>query len=345
MQVVEKNNKARNSNLELYRIIVMLLIVAHHYVVNDYGLWTKMSESPFTFNSSFYYILGMWGKTGINCFVMITGYFMCTSKITLTKFMKLYLQIVFYSIIALGVSTVFYGKFSTINLLWCFCPIKGISTNFMGCFIIFYLLIPFLNIVFENISKKMHVMLIALLLFSYVIMPLQTKYDVFMNYISWFITLYFISSFIRRYSIWKEDNSKIWAGLTLLSIGLSIVSVLLIVHITQGAHAYYLVGEVNRPFALLTGIASFVFFKGVNIRQNKFINIVAASTFGVFLLHTRLSKFLWKDMINVQQYYVAPIVSVLIIFAVYVICTLIDFIRIKLIEKPLFSALRNRNVL
>ena len=27
--------KVRNSNLELYRIIVMLLIVAHHYVVNS----------------------------------------------------------------------------------------------------------------------------------------------------------------------------------------------------------------------------------------------------------------------------------------------------------------------
>ena len=28
-------SKERNSNLELYRIIVMLLIVAHHYVVNS----------------------------------------------------------------------------------------------------------------------------------------------------------------------------------------------------------------------------------------------------------------------------------------------------------------------
>lgn len=27
--------KQRNSNLELYRIIVMLAIVAHHYVVNS----------------------------------------------------------------------------------------------------------------------------------------------------------------------------------------------------------------------------------------------------------------------------------------------------------------------
>ena len=35
--------KQRNSNLELYRIIVMLLIVAHHYVVNS-GMMEEMAK-------------------------------------------------------------------------------------------------------------------------------------------------------------------------------------------------------------------------------------------------------------------------------------------------------------
>jgi len=35
--------KVRNSSIELYRIIVMLLIVAHHYVVNS-GLLDIMSD-------------------------------------------------------------------------------------------------------------------------------------------------------------------------------------------------------------------------------------------------------------------------------------------------------------
>jgi len=37
-------SNVRNSNLELYRIIVMLLIVAHHYVVNS-GLVDVMAEN------------------------------------------------------------------------------------------------------------------------------------------------------------------------------------------------------------------------------------------------------------------------------------------------------------
>ena len=97
----ESSRKERNSNLELYRIIVMLLIVAHHYVVNS-GLMSVMKEEPLHIQSIFLYLFGMWGKTGINCFVMITGYFMCKSHISLRKFMKLLFEIYFYNLIITG---------------------------------------------------------------------------------------------------------------------------------------------------------------------------------------------------------------------------------------------------
>lgn len=57
----------RNSNIEFYRIIVMLLIVAHHYVVNS-GLIEKMQESPLSPQSLFYYIFGVWGQNGNKLF-------------------------------------------------------------------------------------------------------------------------------------------------------------------------------------------------------------------------------------------------------------------------------------
>ena len=76
----------------------MLLIVAHHYVVNS-GLMNydgPIYSSGFNWRSVFLLIFGMWGKIGINCFVLITGYFMCRSKITLKKFLKLILEVLFY---------------------------------------------------------------------------------------------------------------------------------------------------------------------------------------------------------------------------------------------------------
>ncbi len=134
--------KQRDSNLELFRIIVMLSIIAHHYVVNS-GIWGVIQESEPSTNTLFYYLFGMWGKTGINCFVLITGWFMCTSQITLRKFLKLLLEIEFYKII-IGIIFILVGKetFSSDWLLGLL-PVRNIKTGFVSCFLLFFLLIHF----------------------------------------------------------------------------------------------------------------------------------------------------------------------------------------------------------
>ena len=59
------DRQRRNTNLELFRIISMLFIVAHHYVVNS-GMMDNMWENPWATNSLFFFIIGAWGKIGIN---------------------------------------------------------------------------------------------------------------------------------------------------------------------------------------------------------------------------------------------------------------------------------------
>lgn len=70
----------------------MLFIVSHYYLVNSGLLPVIENFTPpgneLSLKVCFFYLFGMWGKTGINCFVLITGYFMCKSQITLRKFLK-----------------------------------------------------------------------------------------------------------------------------------------------------------------------------------------------------------------------------------------------------------------
>lgn len=75
----------RNSNIELFCIILMLVIIAHHYVVNS-GITTCYDVSDITPNMIFLQLFGFGGKIGINCFTLITGYFMVKSKWSLRKF-------------------------------------------------------------------------------------------------------------------------------------------------------------------------------------------------------------------------------------------------------------------
>ena len=48
--MVEMNKKHRDSNLELFRVLVMLSIIAHHYVVNS-GVWNAIQADGPTMNS------------------------------------------------------------------------------------------------------------------------------------------------------------------------------------------------------------------------------------------------------------------------------------------------------
>lgn len=145
----------------------MLLIVAHHYVVNS-GLMQTIQASNNILSSNLMLLFGAWGKTGINCFVLITGYFMCKSSFSLKKLIKLYLQITFYALAIYGIFCIA-GKeaFSPFKLLWKLWPVKSISDNFVVCFLVFYLFIPFLNILVNSMSRTLgYAMMSVLVIFS-----------------------------------------------------------------------------------------------------------------------------------------------------------------------------------
>ena len=101
----EINKEYRESGLELFRILTMLQIIAHHYVVNS-GLMAVIFADPLNTKSIFLLLFGALGKTGINCFLLITGYFMCKSEITMKKFLKLIIQVEFYKILFFAIFTI-----------------------------------------------------------------------------------------------------------------------------------------------------------------------------------------------------------------------------------------------
>ena len=69
----QKTSRAmRDSNIELFRIITMIMIVAHHYVVNSGLMDIVEAQKSLGTQDIFLLIFVSEGKTGINCFVLIT---------------------------------------------------------------------------------------------------------------------------------------------------------------------------------------------------------------------------------------------------------------------------------
>ena len=348
------NNKklgGRDSNFELFRIVLMLLIISHHYVVNS-GFSQLYDYTQVTMNMIFLQFFGFAGKIGINCFVFITGYFMIKSKFKWEKLLKLYLEIKFYRIVVyilflilgyekLGVSEVIHVIF---NVSY------GAQYGFDGTFVFLYMLIPFINAMLLNLSQKLHLTLVGILVFLYTFISTFLFHDTYSN-LGWMITTYIIAAYVRLYPCKWFENRKIYIWSTILSVVLSWTSILVVDFVGSKlgfTSCYYMIANEHKFLALACSFSLFMLFKNIKIKQNKVINTIAASTFGVLLIHGNsdaMRKFLWQDVLHNTSYYNSPFLvvhAILSVFLVYVVCVCIDQVRIHLLEKPLFSYIEKR---
>lgn len=342
----------RSSNLELYRIVCMLMIVAHHYVVNS-GVMAAtgpIGENPQAVNSLFMMLFGAWGKTGINCFLMITGYFMCTSRITLRKFIKLLAQIYFYHLLLYPIFLLAgYETLSVSRLVKLALPFWGFNKGFTSCFIIFYLTIPFWTILVQNMTKRQHTVLLILLLSCYTLLGSIPTFKVTFNYITWFGIIFLIASYIRLYPSPLFERRALWGWLTLLFIMLGLASVAVLqskLHV-----GFFFMSDCNKFFAVTVAVCSFLWFKNLNIKYSKVINAFGAATFGVLLIHANsnaMRQWLWKDTVDVIGHYQALstggliLYSIGVVLAIFIICNLIDQLRIATLEKWFFRWYDNK---
>lgn len=279
---------------------------------------------------------------------------MCKSLITTQKFLKLLFEVLFYNILIYILFVISGYEVFSYNSFLQLIPSRYVADGFVSCFLIFYLCIPFLNVLINNLDRKKHGLLILLSLFIYTIHASLPYMGVTMNYVSWFIVLYFISFYIRLYPSKYYSNTSLWIICTFLCILLSAFSVIgilwLNVNYGKDIFPYRMLSYSNVILALLTAVCSFMWFKNINIPQNKYINMIGGLTFGVLLIHANsdtMRKWLWQDILdnvghyNDNYFWLRPIISVVFIFFV---CIIIDIIRIISIERPLFRYIINRNL-
>ena len=113
----------------------------------------------------------------------------------------------------------------------------------------------------------------------------------------------------------------------------------------MGLESYFFFHDSHKFLAVTFSVSMFLFFKNIKIHNSRIINTAAASTFGILLIHANsnaMRRFLWCDVFNNVSVYNSKYIvlhSISAVLLVYVVCLVIDSIRITVMEKPLFSKL------
>jgi len=315
----------RTSNFELMRIALIFMILCLHYLGHG-GAIDNLTLSNFNFYTA--YFEECLCLIAVNCFILIAGYYQMNFKTR--KLFNLWGQVFFYST---TISIIFWFlKFEPITIkevIRTFFPLIMGRWWFFSVYVVLYLLSPFINIILNNIDKKLHLKLLGILLFFNVILTSlnSTYFNNSGSDIESFILLYCLGSYIRKYDIPQINYFLVYL--------LSSVLLLLCMIIFKN----YNINHIDRLFSynfILTEISSlslFLSFRKIQI-QSTLINKVASAVFGIYLIsdHPYVRYYLYSKILFTQNYYFSSLFiphMIVSVFFIFIVCLFVETIRQK----------------
>ncbi len=321
----------RNSNIELLRILCMVLIVCHHYAVHGGFSF----EGGWSWNRSLIGLLSSGGKLGVNCFVLISGYFLCEQVEHRWKALaKLAINVcIFYG--AWYFAAVLF-QVDTLHLKGLLrliaAPIRG-EWWFATTYLTLMAFAPWISRGLKTMTRREHGLLIGTMVFLWSVFPTLGFAPVEGNNLTWFVLLYVLASYLRWYPdtfISKRNISGIivcvimaFILLRCAVIGLPSTGLVWVLHRFVGF-------EMDNLLMLLLSVALFCWFAGRRAFCDGKINTVAAAMFGVYLLHDcRYRWVLWESLFHNARFQDSPwliVHAVVSIGLVFVGCTAVSML-------------------
>ncbi len=329
------NTKARNPKFEALRVILMLFIVIGHCIFHCIG---KQGNYSFPLNSFMgganfvvLYAANLVFSVAVNCFVMISGYFLINKyKHRWSSLLKLYTETLFYSSI---ITFVFYlfSDVSSKKLLLSFIPLYTNQYWFVTSYLGLMLLAPFISLLVKILSRNQYTLLLFLFFvidFKFFLGHIFSNYDSLMH----FSFLYLLAGYFRIYDI-KIDKKYLMILIFLLWF---FVLLLFVVYFMFKMHG----GLKNTGYnglLLLLSIPLFVFMIKTKWCGTKFAFILSKISpycFGIYLIHDHplVRNFIWNHLreYSISSIYILNALCMGIF--VFVVCLIIDFIRSYIFE-------------
>lgn len=343
--------KTRESNFELMRIISMFMIVLWHVIIHGRLLGSSTGLTNLIYNLLLCVFI-----VHVNSFILASGYFQSNNNFSLKKFLKLFgLQWFYRAVITIILYSFNIVTMSYVELINEVLPIGSANYWFINCYLVLYLLSPFLNKLISALNQIEYrrLLLVSFLLFS--IISYVTNNSMVSNNgytIIQFCFLYLIGAYFKRFPVRKNYHFKnfsreksqliflsVFVFCFFLNFTLYLASIQLSTYTNkyiQQIASYIASSQYNysTPIAIIQSISYFLYFETLNLKNN-FINKVASIILGIYLIHDNMyiRTFLYK-LIRIdtgkQQAFSSLFWMLIAGIGIFLSCLLIELLRSKL---------------
>ena len=330
----------RDTNLDLLRILSMMMIITLHSC--NHGGLVNGTLVPGTFNWYLGELIFAGCHVAVNCFVLLSGYFQCTSQFKLKRVVSLWVQVSFYSVVLYTVAAVYCGDLSVIELVKRVFVVITEQYWFVTAYLLMYIVSPFLNCMIAAMNKRSHFLCCCVLLVIFCVAHnLAYVYDfgdVDGGYtFLWFCILYIVAAYIRLHvpaETKHRSRGLLVYGCCALGVGVA----RFVAHyattwlfgapmLTSFFHSY------NSILVVPASIGLFMAMRAVKVEGNaaKAIGFFAPLAFGVYLIHDHPSirPMLWsilKPHAFAGSAWMVPYVLVCVI-GILLVCCAVEWVR------------------
>ncbi|MGN0730494.1 MAG: acyltransferase [Treponema sp.] len=327
--------KTRNSNIELLRLVLMSFVVLLHFN-NDTMGGAFVLVKDFPIENGILRMLEAFCACAVNCFMIVSGYFLFTNtKVRFGKILDILLIVIFYRFFDYFCRIIFLGdRLSIKQFIACFLPANYFAIFYVIC----YLFSPFIAKIFRESSDKSTNFLMAGLFIVFIIIPtlldIANDLHIFNDHgflspisvrgngggdtiVQFFVMLCF-GMWIRK----TEINPKTW----ILMVVYAASSVLIAVMKRK-------INTYNYDFVLnvLNAAVLFLLFNKMKF-QSKAINFTSKSCFAIYCIHTGgFANTLWTKFFIIEEHFSQGIMNAIIWILVCVgtmfgVCLAISFL-------------------
>lgn len=326
--------KKKNIGIELLRIVAMMMVLLLHELGQG-GLLDNTHQ--FSMNFELSWALESLALVAVNCYALVTGYLMVTSKFKIKRVIGLWLQVIFYSWIILIVSLLVGCKISTYQIIANMLPTIFKGYWYFNAYLGMYFFIPIINKGARCISQTWYrnIVISILILNSVIPTIVPNSIDTFTinrGYSpTWLLIMYLVGGYIKLYNPlgyvpqYKKFCSYLFFSVcTFMITNVSGVVKMLITG-QQGVTHHFM--AYNSIFILLASISLFLFFINLKIKKVNFQKIIiffGPLSFSAYLLQANpiIYNLLKNKFLEFKNY--NSIILFLILMGIVVITFLVS---------------------